>query len=377
MGTLIRINGMALVISLILSINSFAGANDAVCGGIIADKPGNPQYEKLQDALQRLYDIQRKGGWPKIIASQKYYLKGQSSPAISQIKQRLRISGDFKSDESSPLFTDELVAGVQRVQKRFGFRQNGVVDALLIRQLNVPVEDRIQQLQLNIERFKNTSVNNGETRLVVNIPEYKLHVYEGTKEVFNMDIVVGSEEHKTVTFDDQMTNIVFSPYWNVPTSIVENEILPAMNADKNYLRNHGYEITGYEDGLPVIRQKPGPNNSLGQVKFVFPNEHGIYFHDTPAKGLFQYPKRTFSHGCIRLSDPAKLAHYLLRNSPVWTEERIKTAMKSGKEQSVKLPHPVSVSISYYTAWVDDHGELQLRQDIYGIDKQEMNGVASR
>jgi murein L,D-transpeptidase YcbB/YkuD len=377
MGTLIRINGMALVISLILSINSFAGANDAVCGGIIADKPGNPQYEKLQDALQRLYDIQRKGGWPKIIASQKYYLKGQSSPAISQIKQRLRISGDFKSDESSPLFTDELVAGVQRVQKRFGFRQNGVVDALLIRQLNVPVEDRIQQLQLNIERFKNTSVNNGETRLVVNIPEYKLHVYEGTKEVFNMDIVVGSEEHKTVTFDDQMTNIVFSPYWNVPTSIVENEILPAMNADKNYLRNHGYEITGYEDGLPVIRQKPEPNNSLGQVKFVFPNEHGIYFHDTPAKGLFQYPKRTFSHGCIRLSDPAKLAHYLLRNSPVWTEERIKTAMKSGKEQSVKLPHPVSVSISYYTAWVDDHGELQLRQDIYGIDKQEMNGVASR
>jgi murein L,D-transpeptidase YcbB/YkuD len=269
------------------------------------------------------------------------------------------------------------VAGVQRVQKRFGFRQNGVVDALLIRQLNVPVEDRIQQLQLNIERFKNTSVNNGETRLVVNIPEYKLHVYEGTKEVFNMDIVVGSEEHKTVTFDDQMTNIVFSPYWNVPTSIVENEILPAMNADKNYLRNHGYEITGYEDGLPVIRQKPGPNNSLGQVKFVFPNEHGIYFHDTPAKGLFQYPKRTFSHGCIRLSDPAKLAHYLLRNSPVLTEERIKTAMKSGKEQSVKLPHPVSVSISYYTAWVDDHGELQLRQDIYGIDKQEMNGVASR
>ena len=377
MGTLIRINGMALVISLILSINSFAGANDAVCGGIIADKPGNPQYEKLQDALQRLYDIQRKGGWPKIIASQKYYLKGQSSPAISQIKQRLRISGDFKSDESSPLFTVELVAGVQRVQKRFGFRQNGVVDALLIRQLNVPVEDRIQQLQLNIERFKNTSVNNGETRLVVNIPEYKLHVYEGTKEVFNMDIVVGSEEHKTVTFDDQMTNIVFSPYWNVPTSIVENEILPAMNADKNYLRNHGYEITGYEDGLPVIRQKPEPNNSLGQVKFVFPNEHGIYFHDTPAKGLFQYPKRTFSHGCIRLSDPAKLAHYLLRNSPVWTEERIKTAMKSGKEQSVKLPHPVSVSISYYTAWVDDHGELQLRQDIYGIDKQEMNGVASR
>ena len=377
MGTLIRVNGMAIVLSLLLSINGFAAENNSARVGTNSENPGNPQYEKLQDALQRLYEIQRKGGWPKIVATQKYYLKGQNSPTVSQIKQRLRISGDFKSDDSSPLFTDELVAAVQRVQKRFGFRQNGVVDALLIKQLNIPVEDRIQQLQLNMERFKNTSVNNGETRLVVNVPEYKLHVYEGTREVFNMDIVVGSEEHKTVTFDDQMTNIVFSPYWNVPTSIVENEIVPAMNADKNYLRNHGYEITGYENGLPVIRQKPGPNNSLGQVKFVFPNEHGIYFHDTPAKGLFQYPKRTFSHGCIRLSDPAKLAHYLLRNNPGWSEEKIKTAMKSGREQSVKLPHSVSVSISYYTAWVDDHGELQLRQDIYGIDKQAMNGVASR
>jgi L,D-transpeptidase YcbB len=203
-------------------------------------------------------------------------------------------------------------------------------------------------------------------------------VYEGTKQVFDMDIVVGSEEHKTVTFDDEMTNIVFSPYWNVPPSIVENEILPAMRSDKDYLRNHNYEITGYEDGLPVIRQKPGPENSLGQVKFVFPNEHGIYFHDTPAKGLFQYPKRTFSHGCIRLANPAKLAEYLLRNSPGWTEEKIRTAMKSRKEQSVKLPTKVAVSLSYYTAWVDEQGQLQLRQDIYGLDKQAvLEGMASR
>ncbi|MGZ3852731.1 MAG: L,D-transpeptidase family protein [Flavisolibacter sp.] len=377
MGKLIRVNGIAIALCLVFSSNSFATNNDTVREGIINDLPGNSQYEKLQDALQRLYDIQKKGGWPRIIAAQKYYLKGQSSSTISQIKERLRSSGDFKSDDTSPVFTDELVFAVQKVQKRFGFKQNGVVDALLIKELNVPVEDRIQQLQLNMQRFKTTPADHSETRLVVNIPEYKLHVYEGAREVFAMDIVVGSEEHKTVTFDDEMTNIVFSPYWNVPSSIVENEILPAMNENGNYLRRYGYEITGYEDGLPVIRQKPGPNNSLGEVKFVFPNEHDIYFHDTPAKGLFQYPKRTFSHGCIRLSDPAKLARYLLRNSPGWTEERIKTAMKSGKEQSVKLPHSVPVSIAYYTAWVNEQGELQLRQDIYGIDKQAADGVASR
>lgn len=252
-----------------------------------------------------------------------------------------------------------------------------MVDALLIKQLNIPVEDRIQQLLLNMQRFKNASPTNSGTRLVVNIPEYKLHVYEGQQEVFNMDIVVGTEEHKTVMFNDEMTNIVFSPYWNVPESIVENEILPAMNRNKSYLRNNGYEITGYENGLPVIRQKPGPQNSLGQVKFVFPNEHGIYFHDTPAKGLFQYPKRTFSHGCIRLAEPTKLAEYLLRNSHGWTAEKIKKTMDSGKEQSVKLPKPVAVTITYYTAWVDDEGLLQLRQDIYGLDKGTVNNVASR
>lgn len=377
MGTLIRINGIAIAISLLFSVSSFATEKDTLRKGIINEHPADPQYEKLQNALERLYQIQKNGGWPKIIATQKFYLKGQSSPIIKQIKERLRMSGDFKSDDSTTMFTQELVAAVQKVQKRFGFTQNGVIDALLIKQLNVPVEDRIQQLQLNMQRFQNTASSNNGTRLVVNIPEYKLHVYEGGEHVFDMDIVVGSEEHKTVMFDDEMTNIAFSPYWNVPPSIVENEILPAMQRNKNYLRNNGYEITSYENGLPVIRQKPGAQNSLGQVKFVFPNEHGIYFHDTPAKGLFKYPKRTFSHGCIRLSDPAKLAQYLLRTTPGWTEEKIKNAMNSGKEQWVKLSNAVAVSLSYYTAWVSEDGELQLREDIYGLDKKSVNNIASR
>jgi murein L,D-transpeptidase YcbB/YkuD len=377
MGTLIRINGIIFLLHILFSTSSFAYKKDTLLDDQISKNySANPQYERLQNALQSLYEIQKKGGWPKIIATQKFYLKGQNAPAIKQIKQRLKMTGDFTSNDTSSVFTDELVAAVQHIQKRFGYRQNGVVDALLIKQLNVPVEQRIQQLLINMQRFQTANANNG-TQLVVNIPEYKLHVYEGAQHIFDMDIVVGSEEHKTVMFNDEMTNIVFSPYWNVPPSIVENEMLPAMNRNKNYLRNNGYEVTGYENGLPVIRQKPGPQNSLGQVKFVFPNEHGIYFHDTPAKGLFQYPKRTFSHGCIRLAEPAKLAEYLLKSSPGWNADKIKKAMNSGKEQSVKLSKPVSVTIAYYTAWVDDAGLLQLRQDVYGLDKIASNNVASR
>ena len=376
MGTLIRITGIAMLLSFI-SLTGLATVSDTTQKDPSVISSANPNYELLQQSMERLSEIQKQGGWPKIVATQKFYLKGQTALAIKQIKERLRLSGDFASDDTSSVFTDELVTAVQKVQKRFGFTQNGVVDAVLIKELNVPVESRIQQIMINMERWQNSSSASSGTRLIVNIPEYKLHVYEGNEHVFDMDVVVGAEDHQTVTFDDEMTNIVFSPYWNVPESIVENEILPAINNDPDYLRNHNYEITGYENGLPVIRQRPGPGNSLGQVKFVFPNEHGIYFHDTPAKSLFQYPKRTFSHGCIRLAEPAKLAQYLLRNVPGWTEEKIKQAMNSGKEQGVKLPVPVAVSINYYTAWVDDEGLLQLRQDIYGMDKKEAYKVANR
>ena len=208
------------------------------------------------------------------------------------------------------------------------------------------------------------------TRLVANIPEFKLHVYEGGAHVFDMDIVVGTESNKTVTFNDVRTQVVFSPYWNVPPSIVKEEILPAMRRQRNYLRAHRYEQTGTENGLPVIRQLPGGSNALGKVKFLFPNSHNIYFHDTPAKSLFSIRKRTFSHGCIRLAEPAKLATYLLRNNPEWTPEKISAAMDSGKEQFVQLQQPAAVSITYFTAFVDSNGRLNFREDVYGHDKAQ-------
>jgi murein L,D-transpeptidase YcbB/YkuD len=205
-------------------------------------------------------------------------------------------------------------------------------------------------------------------------------MYEGKNKAFEMVVVVGKEGHNTMMFNGDLNQIVFSPYWNVPPSIVKNEILPAMARNSNYLANQNMEQVGTEGGLPKIRQRPGEKNSLGRVKFLFPNSFNIYFHDTPSKSLFERDKRAFSHGCIRLAEPEKMATYLLRNNPEWTPERISDAMNSGTEKFVKLKDPVPVIITYYTAWVDENGLLNFRDDVYAHDNklaQKMFGNAQR
>jgi murein L,D-transpeptidase YcbB/YkuD len=349
-----------LFASLLFIIRAFAG--DGVIGSL------QSQSALLQSALTKYTDIQSRGGWGKITLTKKFYNKGDSGPAIKQLKDRLRASGDFTIADTSSVYTAELMEAVKKVQLQFGFKDNGVLDAAFEKELNVPVEKRIQQLQLNIDRFSKLPAVAEGTRLVANIPEFKLHVYEGDQLVFDIDVVVGKESTKTVIFNDEMQHIVFSPSWTVPPSIVKNEILPAMRGRREYLWKNNYVQTGTENGLPVIKQLPGAHNALGKVKFVFPNSHNIYFHDTPAKSLFGLRKRAFSHGCIRLAEPAKLAEYLLRNAPGWTPEKIRKAMNSGDEQYVKLPSTVPVSISYFTAWVDNTGMVNFREDIYGLDR---------
>ncbi len=170
-------------------------------------------------------------------------------------------------------------------------------------------------------------------------------------------------------FTRYLNQVVVSPNWNVPESIVEKEILPKMASNPGYLESQNMEIVKDDGSLPTIRQKPGGDNALGQVKFLFPNSFDIYFHDTPSKSLFSKDKRAYSHGCIRLSDPTKMAEYLLRNQPEWTSERIFSAMNAEEEKFVKVKKPVPVFITYYTAWVDDNGLLNFRDDIYGHDEK--------
>lgn len=331
-------------------------------------EPVSEPYRLLRKELLRFYELEKNGGWQQLNIKESIR-EGDSLPVVQQLKERLRKSGDFSSPDTSRLFTAELKTAVQRMQGRFGLGQDGVVGANTAAALNVPVKQRIEQMLVNMERMRWMPPASEGRRLVANIPEYRLHVFEGKKKMFDMRIVVGKAANKTVVFNDKLQYVVFRPYWNIPRSIIRNEILPGMNRRANYLASKNMEQTGTSNGLPVIRQKPGPGNSLGLVKFIFPNNYNIYFHDTPAKSLFDQNDRAFSHGCIRLQEPEKLAAYLLEDQG-WSRSKVSNAMYSGQPNDwVKLDKEVAVVISYFTAWVDDEGKLNFREDIYGHDEE--------
>ena len=329
----------------------------------------NESYKLLKDQLVKYLTIAKNGGWPQVNVVKKSLKAGTSSPDVAIIKKRLMLSGDLAVNDTSQVFNDTLVTAVKNFQARHGFSETGIVSDSLIKEMNVPVTKRVEQLLMNMDRMRWLANNPSGNLIVVNIPEFVLHVYEGKQKAFDIDVVVGKEGHNTMMFNGDLNQVVFSPYWNVPPSIVAKEILPAIEKNPNYIAKENMEITGNDDGLPVVRQKPGPGNALGKVKFLFPNSFNIYFHDTPSKSLFNRDTRAYSHGCIRLREPEKFANYVLRNQPEWTPEKISEAMNSGNEKYVKVKDPIPVVITYYTAWVDENGRLNFRQDIYGHDEK--------
>lgn len=327
----------------------------------------NASYKALKDQLKKYVDIAKNGGWPQITVGKKKLKKGLASPEISVIKKRLEITGDMPVGDTSQRFNDTLEIAVKNFQQRHGYKPTGIISDSLIKQMNVPAEQRVEQILMNMDRMRWLINEPNGNLIVVNIPEFVLHVYDGKQKAFDMDVVVGKEGHNTMMFNGDLDQVVFCPYWNVPSSIVTHEILPAMEKNPDYLAKQDMEITGEEDGVPAIRQRPGPKNALGRVKFLFPNSFNIYLHDTPAKSLFEKDKRAYSHGCIRVREPEKLAQYVLRNQPEWTPEKIEDAMNSNEQKFVKVKDPIPVLITYYTAWVDENGQLNFREDIYGHD----------
>src|SRR5688572_14701439 len=282
----------------------------------------------------------------------------------------MAMAGDKQGQDSSQGFTGPTESGIKNFQRRHGLKVTGIVDKPTLRELNVSTLQRIKQLLINLDRVRWLPQQQNGNMIMVNIPAFTLHVMEGKDEVFDMDVVVGKEGHNTRIFTGQLSQIVFSPHWNIPRNIVEKEILPEIEMDPDYLEKEDMEVIGEtEDGLPEIRQKPGPKNALGKIKFLFPNSYSIYFHDTPAKSLFKKNKRAFSHGCIRLSNPVQLAQYLLKDQPGWELEKIQEAMNSEEEKFVKLKKKIPVLITYNTAWVDDEGRLNFREDIYDHDRE--------
>ena len=347
-----RINSVALLDTMLAHKNE----------NVAELEPVHQQYKLLKNYLVKYYEIEKQGGWQTIKADKMKYQLGDESPVIGRIKHSLFLKGDLATDDTSYAMNEATVTAVKHFQHRYGLKEDGVITASFINELNRPVQDRLNQILINMERLRWLPAQPATDFLLVNIPEYRLHIYEKGTYKWSMDVVVGTAANNTVIFQGNLKHIVFSPYWNVPSSILRNEIMPALRRNKNYLVRNHMEWNGN-----AVRQKPGPWNALGLVKFLFPNSYSIYLHDTPSKSKFEENKRAFSHGCIRLSQPKQLAEFLLRNEPEWTAQTIEEAMNAGKEQYVNVNNPVPVFIVYLTAFVDANGELNFRNDVYGHD----------
>jgi murein L,D-transpeptidase YcbB/YkuD len=326
------------------------------------------QYYKLRDVLQKYREIEKKGGWAPIDLDPnlKAYKPGDSAKTILQIRERLFITGDLKQNSRSNRFDEELSAAVQNYQRRNGKNQEPVITPALIREMNVPIGSLIEKIVVNMERCRwiTPDIVRAQELIVVNIPSFKLTMFRGGKNIFESPVVVGAVMTKTVIFSGMMSYIVFSPYWNLPQSIINKEVKKGMAKNPNYLAAHNME---WNNGQ--VRQKPGKNNSLGLVKFIFPNSNDIYLHDTPAKSLFAKESRAFSHGCIRVGKPRDLAVTILADDPDWTPKKIDAAMNAGRETSYTLKKKIPVYIGYFTAWVDAQGEICFYDDIYDRDNR--------
>ena len=325
------------------------------------------QYECLKKELRHYKDIDNRGG-EVVVASLKKpnTLKPKdSSGVIGSVRKRLFQLGDISEDDGNIIYDLKLADAVNQAKERYGLKTNSVIDNALIREINVPAKIRVEQIIVNMERLRWLPINTTSSEFIlVNIPEYALVYYENGKAAWRCGVVVGKPMTKTVIFSGNLQYVVFSPYWYVPTSIINKEVKPGMKRDKNYLASHRMEWNGGR-----VRQKPGPSNSLGLVKFLFPNSNNIYLHDTPSKSLFGEDARAFSHGCVRVSQPKELAVRVLRQYPEWTPGKIDAAMHAGTEKYVTLKNTIPVYIGYFTAFMGTNGKINFRPDIYQRDNR--------
>ncbi|MEZ4598754.1 MAG: L,D-transpeptidase family protein [Syntrophotaleaceae bacterium] len=359
-------------------------------GLLMEAAPKNPHYIQLRKSLDLYRKMAQAGGWPQIPEG-KTVKRGENDWRIPWVRRHLVQVGDLPVGENqdSPVLEEETALALQRFQGRHGLKADGVFGPDTLAELNVSVEERIRQIELNLERARWLPDEFGDRHLLVNIADFRLFVIEGDRQVLEMAVVVGMTKRRTPVFSSRLSYLVFAPYWNVPLSILRREKLPRIKADIEYLAAYHYQIVSWKDfptrvidpstldwelinadNFPgMLRQKPGPWNSLGRVKFMLPNSFDVYLHDTPEQNLFKREERVFSSGCIRLERPAELAAYLLREQRGWNEERILKAMAAERPQRVDIPDRLPVHILYQTAWVDSRGDVQFRKDIYKRDQE--------
>jgi L,D-transpeptidase YcbB len=324
------------------------------------------QYYNLKKALNKYKEIEAGGGWDVIAINKnmKPMKLKDTAATIAGVRTRLFREGYLQKDSGQPVFDEELLEGISDYKARQNKATDSLITLDLINELNVGVEERIRCIMVNMERCRwiPVEMNDANEFIAVNIPSYRLHYFRDGKPFLISKVVVGKEATKTVVFSGEMSYIVFSPYWNVPNSILQKEILPEMKKDKGYMARHNMERNGNK-----VRQRPGPSNPLGPVKFIFPNSNNIYLHDTPSKSLFNKNERAFSHGCIRVEKARELALAIMSKDAGWAESKVDQAMNEGKESTYVLRQKIPVFIAYFTAWADDNGNTAFYDDIYERD----------
>lgn len=354
--------------------------------------PQSDNYKRLRSTLEAYRAIAAQGGWSRVPDGE--VLKpGMKQERVSALSRRLIEVGLLTPTEApqgaTASYEGPIVEAVKVFQARHGLDVDGVVGPGTMAALNVSVEERIATMELNMERRRWMDDDLGHTYVFVNLADFELKVVRGDKTVHTARTVIGKPYHRTPVFSEQMTYLVVNPYWHVPPSIAKNELLPKLISSPASLRADNIRILdGWNENAREVdpftvnwseyrgrrfpyklRQDPGNGNALGRIKFMFPNEFNVYIHDTPSKSLFERTVRSFSHGCIRVQDPVRLAGVLLDGDPDWTPASIRSAIDNGRKRIVKLKTPIPVHVTYLTSWVNKDGSVHFRDDIYGRDKQ--------
>ena len=364
-----------------------AGDVQAVLNGI---EPPYTGYRRIETTLKQYLDLSAKGDGEKVPSGVKTVSPGDAYAGTAALVARLRLLGDLPPGGGLDSYNGALVDGVKHFQARHGLAVDGKLDAATLRELNTPLSERVQEIDDALERWRWMPTEFQEPPVLVNIPEFRLRAYSGEQQLaLSMNVVVGkAAPTKTPVFTDSIRFIVFRPYWNVPPGILRRSVIPGITKSSSYIAKERFEVTdssgrpvsagddiveGLRSGKYSIRQKPGPANALGLVKFMFPNTYSVYLHSTPSTELFSRSRRDFSSGCIRVEKPAELASFLMRKQPdgaEWTVQRAQAAMDSGKDnQQVNLAVKVPVLILYVTAVAEEDGTIHFFDDIYGHDKR--------
>lgn len=361
--------------------------------------PHHRQYRGLKNGLFQYGLLKYSGEW-QVLADKKSIRPGDEDERIVEIRKRIALleNANMKDSESgnSSVYDDELLEKVVLFQQSHGLKQDGIIGSNTMRELNKSPEDRLAQIKVNMARWRWQAHALGDKYILVNIANYRLYTYEAGELEFSMPVIVGKFQHQTPVFSDTIKYLELNPYWNMPPTIAINEELPKLRKNPNYLIEKNIRLfpNWHEGEVELdstvidwsmispsdmarfkLRQDPGPFNALGRVKFVFPNRYSVYLHDTPSKKLFSEQIRSFSHGCIRVSEPEKLAVFLIdEEGSEWDRALVNDLINLGKRKVLRIRPPIPVHITYQTAWVDKNDQIVFNDDVYGRDEKLYNAL---